>query len=70
VLNLPLGLRVLDVGLNGVLINEQETSREFVVVCDPWAPAGDQTIYAAARIEARGNERHASPPVTIRVVRE
>src|SRR5262249_3042351 len=30
VLNLPFGLRVLDVGLNGVLINENETSRSFV----------------------------------------
>lgn len=67
VLGLPHGLRVLDVGLNGVLINENETSRSFVVVCDPWAPEGDHTFFAAGRIESRGNERHGSTPLTIRV---
>jgi hypothetical protein len=44
VLNLPHGLRVLDVGLNGVLINEDETSRSFVVACDPWAEPGPVTF--------------------------
>jgi hypothetical protein len=67
VLGLPHGLRVLDVGLNGVLINENETSRSFVVVCDPWAPEGDHTFFAAGRIESKGNERHGSTPITIRV---
>lgn len=59
VLNLPHGLRVLDVGLNGVLINENETSRSFVVTCDPWAEPGSVQFYAAARVEAK-TERHAS----------
>jgi hypothetical protein len=66
VLNLPHGLRVLDVGLNGVLINENETSRSFVVACDPWAPAGPLTFYAAARVEAK-NERHAAPGIRLDV---
>lgn len=68
VLNLPHGLRVLDVGLNGVLINEQESERSFVVVCDPWAPVGPHAFYAAPRIEARQNERFPSAPITITVV--
>jgi hypothetical protein len=66
VLNLPHGLRVLDVGLNGVLINENETSRSFVVACDPWAPAGPLTFYAAARVEAK-NERNAAPGIRLNV---
>ncbi len=53
VLNLPHGLRVLDVGLNGVLINETETSRSFVVACDPWAPPGPLLFYAAPKVEAK-----------------
>jgi hypothetical protein len=65
VLNLPHGLRVIDVGLNGVLINETETSRSFVIHCDPWAEPGPVTFYAAGKIEAKGNERHASPPVRL-----
>ena len=67
VLNLPHGLRVIDVGLNGVLINENETSRSFVVHCDPWAEPGPVTFYAAGKIEAKGNERHASPPIQLEV---
>ena len=66
VLNLPHGLRVLDVGLNGVLINENETSRSFVVACDPWAPTGPLTFYAAARVESK-NERHAAPGIRLNV---
>jgi len=66
VLNLPHGLRVLDVGLNGVLINENEISRSFVVACDPWAPPGPLTFYAAARVEAK-NERHAAPGIKLNV---
>ncbi len=66
VLNLPHGLRVLDVGLNGVLINETETSRSFVVACDPWAEPGPLLFYAAPKVEAK-NERHASSPIRLEV---
>lgn len=66
VLNLPHGLHVLDVGLNGVLINENETSRSFVVVCEPWAEPGPVTFYAAARVEAK-NERHAGAAIRLEV---
>lgn len=66
VLNLPHGLRVLDVGLNGVLINETETSRSFVVACDPWCESGTVLFYAAPRVEAK-NERHASQPIRLEV---
>jgi len=66
VLNLPHGLHVIDVGLNGVLINENEVTRSFVVACDPWAPTGPLLFYAAPKIEAK-NERHASQPIRLEV---
>jgi hypothetical protein len=66
VLNLPHGLRVLDVGLNGVLINENEVSRSFVVACDLWADPGPLLFYAAPKVEAK-NERHASAPIRLEV---
>jgi WD40 repeat protein/mono/diheme cytochrome c family protein len=66
VLNLPHGLHVIDVGLNGVLINETEVTRSFVVACDPWAPAGPLLFYAAPKVEAK-NERHASQPIRLDV---
>ena len=66
VLNLPHGLRVLDIGLNGVLINETETSRSFVVTCDPWAVPGRWPFFAAARVESK-SERHGSPLLFLEV---
>ncbi|MFM8220489.1 MAG: hypothetical protein ACKOJF_16360, partial [Planctomycetaceae bacterium] len=66
-LNLPFGLRVLDVGLNGVLINENETSRSFEVVCDSWAEPGRWPFFAIARIESK-NERSASNVLELEVV--
>jgi hypothetical protein len=66
VLNLPHGLRVLDVGLNGVLINENEVRRSFVLACDPWAEPGPLLFYAAPKVEAK-NERHASAPIRLEV---
>jgi hypothetical protein len=64
--NLPHGLRVLDVGLNGVLVTEESHSRTFVVHCDPWAPPGPASFYAVGRVEKK-NERHASAPLLIDV---
>src|SRR5207249_9869771 len=33
---LPRGVRVLDIGLNGILVTENETSRSFVIYAEPW----------------------------------
>jgi hypothetical protein len=66
VLNLPHGVRVQDVGLNGVLINENETTRSFIVACDPWAVADTINFYAAGKVEAK-QERHAAPVIRLEV---
>jgi hypothetical protein len=49
--NLPFGVRVLDIGLNGVLITEGESSRRFVVYCEPWVKAMKRTIYCSVKTE-------------------
>jgi len=51
--NLPPRVRVLDVGLNGVLINEDETKRTFVIEALDNAEPVDQDIYVAAKVETR-----------------
>src|SRR5262249_21619897 len=53
VLNLPPRVRVLDVGLNGVLINEDETRRTFTLEALPNAAAVEQVIYVGGAIETR-----------------
>jgi hypothetical protein len=51
--NLPPRVRVLDVGLNGVLINEDETKRTFVLEALDNAAPVDQEIVVGAKVETR-----------------
>ncbi|MGV3721770.1 MAG: hypothetical protein ACO1SX_12735, partial [Actinomycetota bacterium] len=49
--NLPYGVRVLDIGLNGVLITESVKSRRFTVYCEPWVKPMRRLIYCTVRTE-------------------
>jgi hypothetical protein len=61
--NLPPRVRVLDVGLNGVLLNEDESRRSFTIDALPNAEPVDQLIYVAGAIETRSGQQnsYASP---------
>lgn len=63
---LPHGVRVLDVGLNGILIVPGETKRTFVLYAEPWARAVDHPIVVFTRREGRPEE-HAARSVLLRV---
>jgi hypothetical protein len=64
--NLPFGVRVLDVGLNGVLITEGESIREFTLVCEPWVQPTERLIYCTASTETSAPE--VAVPVLLRVL--
>ncbi|HTN75702.1 MAG TPA: hypothetical protein VL096_10670 [Pirellulaceae bacterium] len=49
--NLPHGVIVNDIGLNGVLINEQETERVIYLACEPWVAEQDRLFVAVAKVE-------------------
>jgi len=49
--NLPFGVRVLNVGLNGVLIPEGQTERTVFLACEPWVAAQTRPFYCVARVE-------------------
>ncbi len=51
VLNLPYGVRVMDTGLNGILVREGEYERGMELYVEPWVTAIDRPIYIQARIE-------------------
>src|SRR5574341_2140914 len=70
VLNLPPGVRVLDVGLNGVLVNEDETTRSFVLEAKPWVKPLEQPIALAGTVETYSPIRsdYASAPILLKVV--
>jgi hypothetical protein len=54
--NLPPYVRVLDVGLNGVLITEDESRRSFTIEALPTAEPGDQLIYVSGAVETRSGQ--------------
>jgi hypothetical protein len=58
-----------DIGLNGVLVNEKETSREFTLVAQDWAAPIEQPLYAVARVETRSptTAAYASPPMALKI---
>ena len=57
--NLPPGVRVRDVGLNGVLVNEDETERSFTLEALPVAQPVEQVIYVSGSIETRASMQNA-----------
>ncbi len=68
--NLPPRVRVLNVGLNGVLINEDETKRSFKIEALPSAEPIEQLIYVDGAVETRSSlpATYAAPePILLRV---
>jgi hypothetical protein len=57
--NLPPRVRVLDVGLNGVLLNEDESRRSFTIDALPNAEPADQLIYVSGAIETRSGQQNS-----------
>ena len=69
--NLPPRVRVMDVGLNGVLINEDETHRSFTIEALDNAEPVEQTIYVGGVVETRSAlpSTYAAPQaIRLRVV--
>ncbi len=70
VMNLPPSVRVLDVGLNGVLLNEDETKRGFTLAALPDSEPLEQVIYIGGTIETRSPQQtiYAAPePILLRI---
>lgn len=61
--NLPHGVYVDNIGLNGLLIPEGQTEREFFITCDKWVPETTR-IFHLKTSEEKGI---ASPPIRLHV---
>jgi hypothetical protein len=64
---LPHGVRVLDIGLNGILITEEESSRTVVIYAEPWVKPTQHPFVVLARSERKGTE-HAAKSVLLKVL--
>ncbi len=63
---LPYGVRVLDIGLNGILITERETVRTMVIYAEPWVEPAAHPFVVLARREGKNTE-HAAKSVLLKV---
>jgi hypothetical protein len=61
--NLPQGVRVLNIGLNGVLITEKQAERAVVIRAEPWVEPLVRPFYAVGKAESAGTEDSSSPIV-------
>lgn len=68
--NLPLGVRVLDIGLNGVLVTENQKERTVVLEAQPWVEPGDRPFFASGRLELLGEAKNGNGRPVIDVSRE
>ncbi len=62
--NLPQGVRVLDIGLNGVLITETQVERSMFLLAEPWVRPMVRPFYAVGKAESAGTE-DSSPPIEL-----
>ncbi|NDD64390.1 MAG: hypothetical protein EBZ36_10480, partial [Acidobacteria bacterium] len=66
--NLPHGVIVRDVGLNGVMITEDETTQRFELYAEPWTRPVEQPIIPIGRIETASPQRSEFPASPFRLV--
>lgn len=65
--NLPFGVRVLHIGLNGVLVTEDQIERSIFLYAEPWVRPMERPFYAVAKCEPAGTDE-GSPPIPLVVL--
>jgi hypothetical protein len=65
--NLPPGVRVVNVGLNGVLVTEAQSSRTFTLRAEEWAQPVKQPIFVVGMVESNAPTLHPSAPLLLQV---
>jgi hypothetical protein len=68
--NLPFGVHIPDIGLNGVLITEKQEEREFYLEADAHAPPIEQQLFLTGRVEVNSSmpSEQASETILLRIV--
>ncbi|MCI0339083.1 MAG: hypothetical protein L0226_16040 [Acidobacteria bacterium] len=59
--NLPHGVIVKDVGLNGVMITEEEITQRFQLAAEMWVKPMEQPVFVVGRIETTSPQRSDFP---------
>ena len=65
---LPHGVRVLDIGLNGILVTDKDSARTLEIYCEPWVKPTEHPFVVLGRREGKNTE-HAARSVLLKVVK-
>lgn len=65
---LPHGVRVLNIGLNGILITQRDTQREVVLYAEPWVKPMEHPFIVLAKREGKNTE-HGAKSVLLKVAK-
>ena len=68
VMNLPHGVRVDDIGLNGVMITEQESTRTIHIVVERWVQPQTQPLLIVGRVEVNSPLRNEAAALPVQLV--
>jgi hypothetical protein len=60
-------VQVRDVGLNGVLVTEQQSSRRFVLVAEPWVKPQTRPFHAIGRVESDPGTEISAEPISLTI---
>ena len=66
VLGLPHGVRVLHIGLNGILVTERDTEREVFLYAEPWVKPMEHPFVVLANREDKKTQ-HAAKSVLLKI---
>ena len=66
--NLPSGVRVVNLGLNGVVVTETQSTRTFTLHAEDWAKPITQPIYVVGEVESNSPTLHPSAPLLVEIV--
>ncbi|HWQ35027.1 MAG TPA: hypothetical protein VNQ79_19435 [Blastocatellia bacterium] len=65
VVGLPPGVTLRDLGLNGIMITEGETTQRFRLEVQPWVKPLEQQIFVVGKIETTGMQQQRFPAAPV-----
>jgi hypothetical protein len=68
-LNLPYGVKVTNIGLNGILVRPDETRREFTLAAETWVKPQERGLTVTGKVETRSPRlsEYAAKPIRLAI---
>jgi len=66
-MNLPPGVVVVSLGLNGGVVADKETDGTMTLRAEDWVQPVEQPLYMVGTVESSSSTQHASAPLVLKV---